>query len=66
MTSTILSTYEVASMVSVTETTVKRWADEGKLPCAKTFGGHRKFKMKDIIEFAEQYGYPLAGMQPLH
>ncbi|GEM_PF-641585 len=64
MASAILSTQEVASMINVTETTVKRWADEGKLVCAKTMGGHRKFMMKDIVAFAELNGYPLSGITP--
>lgn len=58
---TYLSTQEVASLINVTETTIKRWADEGKIPCHKTLGGHRKFLMKDIVDFAEQNAYPLSG-----
>jgi MerR family transcriptional regulator, light-induced transcriptional regulator len=56
-----LSTQEVARMVAVTETTVKRWADEGKIPCHKTLGGHQKFLLKDILAFAEHHAYPLMG-----
>ena len=58
---TYLSTQEVAGLINVTETTVKRWADEGKIPCHKTLGGHRKFLMKDIVRFAEENAYPLSG-----
>ena len=58
---TYLSTQEVAGLINVTETTIKRWADEGKIPCHKTLGGHRKFLLKDIIQFAEQNVYPLSG-----
>jgi excisionase family DNA binding protein len=58
---TYLSTQEVAGLINVTETTVKRWADEGKIPCHKTLGGHRKFMLKDIVQFAEQNVYPLSG-----
>jgi excisionase family DNA binding protein len=58
---THFSTQEVARMMSVTETTVKRWADEGKITCHKTLGGHRKFLLKDILAFAEQHAYPLMG-----
>jgi len=58
---TYLSTQEVASLINVTETTVKRWADEGKIPCHKTLGGHRKFLMKEIVQFAEDNAYPLTG-----
>jgi excisionase family DNA binding protein len=58
---TYLSTQEVAGLINVTETTVKRWADEGKIPCHKTLGGHRKFLLKDIVQFAEANVYPLSG-----
>lgn len=57
-----LSTLEVAKMMNVTETTIKRWADGGEVPCHKTPGGHRKFLLKDIFSFAEHHGYPLEGM----
>jgi excisionase family DNA binding protein len=49
---TILSTADVARLFNVTETTVKRWADEGVLRCQKTPGGHRRFVIKYVVEFA--------------
>ena len=61
---TVLSTHEVAVLLNVTETTVKRWSDEGKLPCIKTLGGHRKFETKEILNFAEKNGYSLTGTLP--
>lgn len=54
MQNTILSTADVARLFHVTETTVKRWADEGMLRCQKTPGGHRRFAIRFIIEFAEK------------
>jgi excisionase family DNA binding protein len=54
MQKTILSTAEVARLFNVTETTVKRWADDGMLRCQKTPGGHRKFEIRNVIEFAEK------------
>ncbi len=62
MRQTTLSTAEVANLFSVTETTVKRWADEGRLLCQKTPGGHRKFGMKDVIQFAEEFGFSPTGI----
>jgi len=59
--SEFISTKEVAGLFSVTETTVKRWADEGLIPCVKSPGGHRKFRLNDIVEFAETQGYPVTG-----
>ncbi|MBP1656843.1 MAG: putative cobalamin binding protein [Bacteroidetes bacterium] len=49
----VLSTVDVARLFNVTETTVKRWADEGTLKCQKTPGGHRKFQIRNVVEFAE-------------
>lgn len=54
MQKTILSTADVARLFNVTETTVKRWADEGTLKCHKTPGGHRKFDVKYVVDFAER------------
>ncbi len=52
MQKTILSTADVARLFNVTETTVKRWADDGTMKCQKTPGGHRKFDIKHVVEFA--------------
>lgn len=59
--SEFLSTQEVSTLFRVTETTVKRWADGGLIPCHKSPGGHRKFRFQDVAEFAEARGYPVAG-----
>jgi MerR family transcriptional regulator, light-induced transcriptional regulator len=58
---TILSTADVARLFNVTETTVKRWADDGTLKCQKTPGGHRKFPMRNVIEFAEKNQFEPVG-----
>ncbi len=62
MQKTILSTIDVARLFNVTETTVKRWADEGTLRCQKTPGGHRKFPVRDVVEFAERNNYDPVGV----
>lgn len=48
------STKELARMLGVSESTVKRWADAGLLKCRKTIGGHRKFHQDEIAEFQTQ------------
>lgn len=38
-------------MLGVSEASVKRWADGGLLPTAKTVGGHRRFRPEDVALF---------------
>ena len=61
MRKTILSTADVARLFNITETTVKRWADEGVLRCQKTPGGHRKFEMRHVIEFSISQNFEPVG-----
>lgn len=61
---TLLSTRKVAELLSVAETTIKRWADEETLACVKTPGGHRKFVTSEVLAFAEKHQYPLTGLLP--
>jgi len=59
---TILSTADVARLFHVTETTVKRWADEGTLKCQKTPGGHRKFDVRNVVEFVDRTHFEPVGV----
>jgi len=62
MKETYISTREVAELLSVTETTVKRWTDSQRLKCVKTLGGHRKYLLKDIEDFAKENNIPISGV----
>ncbi len=53
------SSKQVAKLLGVNESSVKRWADSGMLGCYKTPGGHRKFKKSDIMLFSVKYSYEL-------
>jgi len=57
MKNSILSTTDVAVLLKVNESTVKRWTERGTLRCFKTPGGHRKYTRKDIAEFIERFGF---------
>ena len=61
---TTLSTEQVARLLSVTVSTIKRWADEGIISCIKTPGGHRKFELTEVTRFAEGQGLRLSGGAP--
>jgi excisionase family DNA binding protein len=51
------STRELAKLFRVNHTTIRRWADSGKLKCFKSPGGHRKFTPEHIGEFISEYHY---------
>ncbi len=56
----LLNTEDVSKILHVGKSTVKRWAEEGKLKCFRTPGGHRKFKQESIKEFIAVYGYDVS------
>lgn len=43
-----LSLSEVAEELGVHPSTVRNWADQGKLPVHRTQGGHRRFRRSDV------------------
>lgn len=46
-----LSTRELADAVGVSESSIKRWADEGVVRAQKTAGGHRRIPMAETVRF---------------
>lgn len=61
----LLSTAETARLAGVGTTSVKRWADEGLLPCQKTAGGHRRFARHEVERFLRELS-PEAPLSPSH
>ncbi|HEU5003750.1 MAG TPA: helix-turn-helix domain-containing protein [Actinomycetota bacterium] len=43
-----LRTAEVAKALGVSARAVRTWADEGKIACYRTFGGHRLFAVSEV------------------
>ena len=50
-----LTRAQVAELFSVSPSTVTRWADEGKLTCVRTLGGHRRYQKDEIIELVHTW-----------
>jgi excisionase family DNA binding protein len=46
-----LTTVEASNLAGVGPSTVKRWADQGLLPCVRTAGGHRRFERSALERF---------------
>jgi len=57
MTESLLSTRDAAAYLGVGTTSIKRWTDEGVLPCVRTVGGHRRFRKSDL----ERLHKPVVG-----
>ncbi len=51
---TLLSPRHLAQAIGVSESTVKRWADDGLLKVARTAGGHRRIPMPEALRFIRQ------------
>jgi copper chaperone CopZ len=45
-----LSRAEVAAIFCVAPSTVTRWADEGRLACVRTLGGHRRYVKESVVQ----------------
>lgn len=51
-----LKTTDAARLAGVGTTAIKRWADEGRLACRRTPGGHRRYRRQDLLEIlADDY-----------
>ncbi|MGD2068414.1 MAG: excisionase family DNA-binding protein [Gemmatimonadota bacterium] len=52
----VLSTSQVAELLSVHPSTVKRWCEAGTIEAEKTAGGHRRFRLHDVLAGARERG----------
>ncbi|MEQ8849612.1 helix-turn-helix domain-containing protein [Botrimarina sp.] len=61
---------QIAEALGVSESSVKRWVDNGRLPGARTVGGHRKVPMASLADFVRETGQAVVrpdvvGMAPV-
>lgn len=49
-----LTLHETAAILSLSKATLRRYTDRGKLPCRRTAGGQRRFKLSDVLALLEQ------------
>lgn len=55
----IISPRELAAAIGVSESSLKRWADDGQIRVSRTAGGHRRITIGDAIRFVRAIGAPL-------
>jgi len=54
-----LTTKEVARLCRVSDATVKRWEDAGIIQSERTSGGHRRFRLEEVVRFQRKQGLGL-------
>jgi excisionase family DNA binding protein len=54
--SRLFSTRELAHALGVSESSVKRWTDDGMLRSSRTAGGHRRFALEEALRFMRETG----------
>lgn len=60
-----LSPAELAPIVGVSESTLKRWVDAGLLRAEKTAGGHRKIALSEVLAFLRARGRAAPSLEAL-
>jgi hypothetical protein len=51
---TLISPKQLAQAIGASESSLKRWADDGLLRVSKTAGGHRRIPVNDAIRFIRE------------
>ncbi|RMF75473.1 MAG: hypothetical protein D6738_03680 [Acidobacteria bacterium] len=61
----VLSPRQLAEAIGVSESSVKRWVDVGRIEAATTAGGHRRIPLAAALRFVRRAGLPLAAPEAL-
>ncbi len=57
MTTAFLSPKDLAAAIGVSESSLKRWVDSGRLAVERTAGGHRRIPLQEAVRFVRAEGY---------
>jgi MerR family transcriptional regulator, light-induced transcriptional regulator len=60
-----LSPKELAIAIGASESSLKRWADNGQLVVMRTAGGHRRIALTEAVRYIRQHGLPVVHPQLL-
>ncbi|HJS90063.1 MAG TPA: response regulator [Steroidobacteraceae bacterium] len=56
-----VTSLEAAGLLMVSPVTIREWARKGLLPSVSTAGGHRRFLLDQLRQFAARHGIALEG-----
>ena len=60
-----LSPKQVARAIGVSETSLKRWVDQGLIQAVRTAGGHRKLAIEDVLKYLRENDHPIVAPELL-
>ena len=61
----LYSPAQLAPILGVSESTLKRWVDAGHLRGVKSPGGHRRIALRDLLAFLRSRGRPVPSLEGL-
>ena len=66
----LVSPKQVAQAIGVSESSLKRWCDQGVIETVRTVGGHRRLAVSSVIAYLQKTGHTLVapeilGLPPL-
>lgn len=61
----LVSPKQVARAIGVSESSLKRWCDQGLIKTVRTGGGHRKLPMADVMRFVREHDHQLVSPELL-
>lgn len=56
---TFLTPKQVARAIGVSDASLKRWCDQGRLEYVRTAGGHRRLPLSGVVQFLRMEGHAL-------
>ncbi|MBI1337446.1 MAG: helix-turn-helix domain-containing protein [Phycisphaera sp.] len=59
--SQLLTTRDLAEAIGVSESSLRRWVDDGVIQAFRTAGGHRRITLDEAIRFIRESGTPLVN-----
>lgn len=62
----LVSPKQVARAIGVSESSLKRWCDQGLIETVRTAGGHRKMQISDVLRFIREREQKLVSPEILH
>lgn len=60
-----LSPKQVARAIGVSESSLKRWVDQGLIQAVRTAGGHRKLALEDVLKFLRENDHSIVAPELL-